>query len=80
MTASSTGEKKGDEAARPGIGLAGAVTATESNADAEQRTLAENEVQGPRPEKVEPVDVEQRGKEPPGAHWSAGEVHEIPHK
>ncbi|KAL5484993.1 hypothetical protein ACEPAI_7635 [Sanghuangporus weigelae] len=43
--------------------------------DAEQATLAEE----PRPEKAEPVDIEQRRKHEPGASWQAAEVHEIPH-
>lgn len=79
MTASSSSEKKNNGDVGSRIALGGAVSATKSNADVEHRTLAENEVQEPRHEKVEPIDAEQRGQEPPGAHWSAGEVHEIPH-
>ena len=44
--------------------------------DAEQRTLTED----PRPDKVEPVDLERRVKEEPGARWRDAEVHEIPYK
>ena len=44
--------------------------------DAEQRTLTEE----PSPDKVEPVDLEQKVKEEPGARWRDAEVHEIPYK
>lgn len=49
---------------------------TLTDREAEQATLADE----PRPEKAEPVDVEQADKQAPGAHWRAGEVHEVPYK
>ena len=52
------------------------VPASNNAPEEEQRTLAEE----PRPEKVEPVDIEKGKKHEAGASWKAKEVHEIPHK
>lgn len=51
---------------------------THALSEADQDTLQENDE--PRPEKSDPIDIEQRAKEKPMPHWSAVEVQEIPHK
>ena len=52
------------------------VPATRTMTDAEASTLAEE----PRPENVEPMDLEKAKKREHGAAWKGNETQEIPHK
>ncbi|KAL5528489.1 hypothetical protein ACEPAF_7625 [Sanghuangporus sanghuang] len=67
-----TGDNPNSEKEQSGSSFGHNVPAAQ---DPEQATLAEE----PRPEKAEPVDLEQRRKHEPGAGWKTAEVHEIPH-
>ncbi|EJD03253.1 MFS general substrate transporter [Fomitiporia mediterranea MF3/22] len=64
-----------DEHVEKGAGGEGDTLPAPERNEVEQRTVVEE----PRPDKVEPVDIERRGKDDPGARWREGEVHEIPH-